>query len=125
MVIIMKYIFILFLTLNLFADHDHFIAKDLTHLNLSDSQYEKIKKELKAYQKSMKKFRHKRKESLIQKKRIFLKDNLDLEALRVLDLELAKEFSRIKLELLYKLHSTLDENQREKFLYYLKEWDED
>ncbi len=118
-----KFILIILLTLNLLADHS--IPKDLTNLNLNQIQYESIKKLLKSYKHQMKKFRQKKRDSLIKKQQEFLKDDLNLEFLNEIDLNLAKEFNQIKLELLIKIHSILNKNQREKFLFYIEEWDED
>ncbi|WP_419767820.1 Spy/CpxP family protein refolding chaperone [Arcobacter sp.] len=117
---------------NLFADkyehHEkdkeqkHHIYKNLDYLNLDKNQLAKIKEVLKKYKKESKRFykfeRKKEKEltQLIEKK-----DFDEITYGKILD-EINQKSKEIEVKNLKKIHDILNDEQKEKFSHFLKEW---
>ncbi|MDQ1340633.1 MAG: periplasmic protein CpxP/Spy [Campylobacterota bacterium] len=110
----------------LFADHDkkydrHF-HKDLTHLELSDEQYQKIKKILKNFKKKVEEFREQKEKTNNATQALFAKDNFDIDKYKNESLEPEKQAIEIEAQILNEIHEVLNKEQRKKFLDYFEEW---
>lgn len=110
----------------LFADHDkkhdrHF-HKDLTHLELSDEQYQKIKKVLKESKKNLEEFREKKEKTNSATQALFAKDSFDVDKYKNESLELEKQAIETEAQILKEIHEVLNKEQRKKFLDYFEEW---
>ncbi len=119
-------------TTNLFADkyehHErdekvkHHIYKNLDYLNLDKNQLAKLKEVLKKYKiesKKFYKFERKKEKELTQ---IIGKRDFDEKAYeKVLD-EINQKSKEIEIKNLKKIHDILNDEQKEKFSHFLKEW---
>lgn len=123
----MKAVFILFLTLFLYAGHDDkkefHINKDLTHLNLSQEQNEAMKKILKKYHHEIEEFREFQEKINVKKQKLFLEEALDLEALNMLNRKLYEKSTQEENTLLSRVHAILTPEQRVRFIRYFEEWE--
>ncbi|MGB3750508.1 MAG: hypothetical protein WA945_02995 [Arcobacteraceae bacterium] len=119
----------LLLTFSLSADDDykkkyhHYYSKDLTYLNLTYEQKEEITDILKEYRHDIKKYKKYKKKKLEDKEDIFEEDILDIEELYKINQEISGKASQIEISFLEKIHQILSENQREKFIDYIDEWE--
>lgn len=124
----MKYLIILMLITTLFGDNhkyhkEHHIHKELSHLNLSKKQNTDIKKILKEFRFDLKEFREYKEEIEEQRKKIFIKDKLDVEELNRLGNLLNVQSQKIHNRFLQNIHAILSKKQREEFIYYFDDWE--
>ena len=119
-------------TTNLFADkyehhekneeYRHHIYKNLDYLNLDKNQLAKIKEVLKKYKKESKKFYKFERKKEIELAQIIEKKYFDEKAYeKVLD-EINQKSKEIEVKNLKKIHDILNDEQKEKFSHFLKEW---
>ena len=126
----MKWIVIVFLIFSFGMCDEHekesesfHIPRDLSYLNLTKNQTERLKKVLKEYKKVLKELHKKeeREEKVLEK--IFLKNSFDKEAFYKKNLTIKREIVKIETNFFAKFHSILDKKQREKFIKYFEEWE--
>ena len=127
----MKFFLILFLSFNiLLADHndeedlfEFHMPHDLSYLNLTRVQKEKILNILSRNNQRLK-LLHQKKEMVENRiKKLFLQDNFNKEKLISILVELKKESIDIEVELFSELHKVLTPKQRELFIDYIEEWE--
>lgn len=128
----MRFIIIFFLLFGIaFADKDseehghHHYKKDLTFLDLKESQKNVIKNILNQYRIEIKDYKNYQKQVEEQKQKIFLSQKFDDVKMQKIDQELLKKASNIQINFLKKIHSVLTIQQRQKFIYYIDEWEID
>ncbi|SFP93493.1 Spy/CpxP family protein refolding chaperone [Hydrogenimonas thermophila] len=127
----MKFFLILFLSFNiLLADHndeedlfEFHMPHDLSYLNLTRVQKEKILNILSRNNQRLK-LLHQKKEIVESRiKKLFLQDNFNKEKLISILVELKKESIDIEVELFSELHKVLTPKQRVLFIDYIEEWE--
>ncbi|MDD3463534.1 MAG: hypothetical protein PHW07_07865 [Sulfurospirillaceae bacterium] len=123
----MKIFLILLLSVFLYAGHsekkEHHLNKDLSHLDLTSSQKESVKKLLKDFREQLKDFREEKEAIEYRKKELFKSDNLSASSLEVLNKSIFQKANAIESEMLIKMHSLLTKEQRVRFARYLDEWE--
>ena len=102
---------------------EHHIPKDLSFLDLSRDQHEKVKAILYEYKHALKRFRHEKKEHAWAMEALFVKDAFDAAAYEKASRELDAKAVAIQADFLAKLHAVLSPDQRQRFLHYFDEWD--
>ncbi|MDQ1340925.1 MAG: hypothetical protein QG567_2083 [Campylobacterota bacterium] len=123
----MKFLILFFIVTGLFSDnfehHDEkHINKELSHLNLSQEQNEKIKKILKEFKKDLKEYRNFKENIDEEIKKVFMKDSFNKEELNKLYNGLYEKTKEIEIKLLKNIHTVLSKKQREEFTQYFDEW---
>ncbi|WP_310441082.1 hypothetical protein [Sulfurimonas sp.] len=106
-----------------FEDHNEkHINKELSHLNLSQEQNEKIKEILKEFKRDLKEYRSFKENIDDGIKKVFIKDSFNKEELNKLYNELYEKTKEIEIKLLKNIHTVLSRKQREEFTHYFDEW---
>ena len=99
------------------------LYKNLDFLDLDKKQYKQIREVLINYKKNYKKY-YKYKEDKEEKlKKLFLEDDFNKEKYLYISRKIKEKASLLEANNLKEIHEILDEKQREKFSYYLKEWE--
>ncbi len=124
----MKLIIIILLFFSvLLADSDdnnhHYYSKDLTYLNLTAKQEQKIKKILKDYQKDIKIYKHKKEKITKNKQDIFANETFDEEKLKSINQQINNLATGAEIRFLKQIHQVLSQKQRKEFSKYMDEWD--
>ncbi len=129
----MKYILILLLVLGVaLADDDYdeyyskkegHYSKDLKYLNLNKSQKKSVKIIVKEFREKLKNFRALKSKVIQQKQKLFLSDNFDTNRIGQLNTTLSMSASEIEEIFLRKMHKILTKEQRNKFAWYVDEWE--
>lgn len=127
----MKFFLILFLSFNiLLADHndeedlfEFHMPHDLSYLNLTRVQKEKILNILSRNNQRLKLLHQKKEMAENRIKKLFLQDNFNKEKLISILVELKKESIDIEVELFSELHKVLTPKQRVLFIDYIEEWE--
>jgi len=123
----MKVLLILLLALSLYADHDgrkeHHLSKDLSYLDLSNTQQESAKHIIKTYRHALKQYREFKEDVEQQKMQLFQEDTLNEEAFVKLQTTIYQKASAIENRFLTQMHILLTPGQREKFSHNLEEWE--
>ena len=123
----MKVLLILLLTLSLYADHDgkkeHQLSKDLSYLELSQDQKERVKGILKQYRVDLKAFREFKEKMENQKEALLIQDRLNEEDLHVINQAISQKANTIESRFLLQMHTLLSPEQRQKFAQNLEEWE--
>lgn len=123
----MKFLILLFIVSALFSDtfehHDEkHINKELSHLNLSQEQNEKIKEILKEFKRDLKEYRNFKENIDDEIKKVFMKDSFNKEELNKLYNEQYEKTKEVEIKLLKNIHTVLSRKQREEFTQYFDEW---
>lgn len=111
------------------SDDDHHaykkshIYKNLDFLELDKKQYKKIREVLIKYKKEYKKYYKYKEEKEEKLKKLFLEDDFNEEKYVYISRKIKEKASLLEAKNLEKIHDILDEKQRKKFSYYLKEWE--
>jgi len=126
----MRFIIVLFCVIFAYADHFEFedeyyehIPRDLSFLELSKKQKNKIMDLLIEYRKKAKKiqkFENKLAKKLNQK---FISDNFSKDDYYNLIIQYKKEKTKIEADFFKQIHTILNKSQRKKFIYFIKEWE--
>jgi Spy/CpxP family protein refolding chaperone len=103
-------------------DHHHY-TKDLRYLDLSSSQKQQIKHILKNYRHEIKRYRKDKEDIQEQKQEIFSKETLDETKLEELNYRLTKISSKIEIDMLKAIHEVLSQEQRERFIKHMDDWE--
>ena len=103
-------------------DHHHY-TKDLRYLDLSSSQKQQIKHILKNYRQDIKRYRKDKEDIQEQKQEIFSKESLDETKLEELNYRLTKISSKIEIDMLKAIHEVLSQEQRERFIKHMDDWE--
>ncbi len=103
-------------------DHHHY-TKDLRYLDLSSSQKQQIKHILKNYRHDIKRYRKDKEDIQEQKQEIFSKESLDETKLEELNYRLTKISSKIEIDMLKAIHGILSQEQRERFIKHMDDWE--
>ena len=123
----MKVLLILLLTLSLYADHDgkkeHQLSKDLSYLELSQDQKERVKGILKQYRVDLKAFREFKEKMENQKETLLIQERLNEEDLHVINQTISQKANTIESRFLLQMHTLLSPEQRQKFAQNLEEWE--
>lgn len=130
----MKYLIVLFLSFSLYAyaDHEHeeheryehhHVSKELSHLQLTPTQYERLKRILSRYRESLKTYRRFKEETEAKRDRLFLQDDLNITAVKALQESLDARAREIERRFLRDMHTLLTPQQRQSFLYYFDDWE--
>ena len=123
----MKLLLIFLLTLSLYADHDgkkeHQLSKDLSYLELSHDQKERIKGILKQYRVDLKGFREFKEKMKDQKENALLQESVNEDDLQKLNQAINQKATMIETHFLVKMHAILTPEQRQKFAQNLEEWE--
>ncbi|WP_263833198.1 hypothetical protein [Sulfurospirillum oryzae] len=123
----MKLLLIFLLTLSLYADHDgkkeHQLSKDLSYLELSSEQKERVKGILKQYRVDVKAFREFKEKMENQKESLLTRDVLKEEDLQAINQAINQKGSTIESRFLLQMHTLLNSEQRQKFAQNLEEWE--
>ena len=126
----MKWIVIVFLVFSFGICDEHkkesnsfHIPRDLSYLNLTKNQKERLKKVLSEYKKVLKELHKEEEREEKDLEKFFLKDSFDKEAFYKKNLSIKKQIVKIESDFFAKLHSILDKNQRKKFIKYFEEWE--
>jgi len=123
----MKVLLILLLTLSLYADHDgkkeHQLSKDLSYLELSQDQKERVKGILKQYRVDLKAFREFKEKMENQKETLLIQERLNEEDLHVINQAISQKANTIESRFLLQMHTLLSPEQRQKFAQNLEEWE--
>ncbi len=119
----------LLLSFSLVADddyeHEHkkdHIYKNLDYLNLSKHQYKEIKDIVVEYRKEYKKFYKKRQKLQKSLQELLREEKFDKERYEEISKEMHEDAIKLETETLDNIHSVLSPSQRERFSYYLREW---
>lgn len=123
----MKLIILLLIISSLFSSsfeyhNEKHINKELSHLNLSQEQNEKMKKILKEFKRDLKEYRNFKEDIDNEIKKLFMKDTLNEEELNKLCDDLYEKSKEIEKRLLKNIHAVLSRKQREEFTHYFDEW---
>ena len=123
----MKVLLILLLTLSLYAEHDgkkeHQLSKDLSYLELSQDQKERVKVILKQYRVDLKAFREFKEKMENQKEALLIQERLNEEDLHVINQAISQKANTIESRFLLQMHTLLSPEQRQKFAQNLEEWE--
>ena len=123
----MKVLLILLLTLSLYAEHDgkkeHQLSKDLSYLELSQDQKERVKGILKQYRVDLKDFREFKEKIKDQKENLLLQESVNEEDLQKISQAITQKATRIESHFLVQMHTILTPEQRQKFAQNLEEWE--
>lgn len=119
----------LLLSFSLIADddyeHEHkksHIYKNLDYLNLSKSQHKEIKEIVIEYRKDYEKFYKKREKLQKRLQELLREEKFDKENYEQISKEIHEDAIELEIETLQNIHSVLSASQRERFSYYLREW---
>lgn len=119
----MRFVIILLFVSSLFGGHKvHHINKELSHLNLTQKQSEKVKEVLKEFRVDLTEFREYKKSIEQKRKELFTKDTLNVEQLSKLNNALRERKNKIENKLLKNIHVILNKTQRLEFVRYFDEW---
>jgi len=123
----MKLLLIFLLSLSLYADHDgrkeHQLSKDLSYLELSQDQKERVKGILKQYRVDLKDFREFKEKIKDQKENLLLQESVNEEDLQKISQAITQKATRIESHFLVQMHTILTPEQRQKFAQNLEEWE--
>ncbi|MDY0123155.1 hypothetical protein [Sulfurimonas sp.] len=119
----------LLLSFSLIADddyeHEHkkgHIYKNLDYLNLSRHQHKEIKEIVIEYRKDYEKFYKKREKLQMRLQELLREDEFDKERYEQISKEIYEDAIKLETKTLDEIHSVLSPSQRERFSYYLREW---
>lgn len=123
----MKFLILFFIATALFSDafehhNEKHISKEISHLNLSPEQNEKIKEVLRVFQKDLKEYRILKEDIDDKTKKIFIKDNFNEGEINELNKELYNKSKEVELKLLKNVHNILSRKQRADFMNYFDDW---
>lgn len=122
--IFMLVFFILFLEAKEHKDnHKHYYTKDLTYLNLNETQKESIKDIIKKYRKQIKQYRDEKDILEEEKRTSFLTDKFDENKIIEINKKISFKNTQIEVEFLKQIYQVLDTSQRKKFAIYVEEWE--
>lgn len=123
----MKLLLIFLLTLSLYADHnnkkEHQLSKDLSYLELTHDQKERVKGILKQYRVDLKGFREFKEKMKDQKESVLLQESVNEEDLQKLSQAINQKATIIESHFLVQMHAILTPEQRQKFAQNLEEWE--
>ena len=122
------FLVILVMLVGLYGDdyehhNERHINKELSHLHLSKQQNTKIKKILKQFRDDLKDFREYKEDIQKKRERLFVQNELDIEAINKLNAMLDEQSHKIENRLLLKIHTILSKKQRKKFIRYFDDWE--
>jgi len=130
----------LIFSLNLFSDDDyekekfkeykerfynsskHHLYKNLDYLHLNKQQYHTLKNILLEYKKEYKQFNKFKREKEKELANILKEEIFDEKKYKNIFNEIESKTLEIELNNFKKIHTILNEKQREKFSYYMQEW---
>lgn len=119
----------LLLSFSLIADDDYehkhkkdHIYKNLDYLNLSKYQHKDVKEIVVEYREKYEKFYKNRQELEKRLQELLREEKFDKERYEQISKEIHKDAIELEAETLQKIHSVLSASQRERFSYYLREW---
>ena len=124
----MKFILILLFVTTLFADNhehhkEHHFNKELSHLDLSKVQQEKIKSVLKEFRAELKEYKKVQEGIEDKRKKLFVEDSFDAQMLNIYTAKLDAKAHLIENNFLKKVHAILTQEQRKKFINYFDDWE--
>ena len=129
----MKYILIILLLVGVaLADDDYdehyykkegHYSKDLKYLNLSKSQKSSVKTIVKEFRDKLKNFRKLKNRVIQEKQKLFLSDSFDKSRIAQLNATLSRSASAIEEVFLKQMHDILTKEQKNKFAWYVDEWE--
>jgi len=124
----MRFIFIIIVTIFLYADRDDYclevhLSKDLSFLELNSTQQKSIREILKEHRDRLKRLHEREEEFEHQLKDIFKKDRFYRELFFQKNMELKAEIVEIETSFFEKIHSILNRKQRERFIEHIEEWE--
>jgi Spy/CpxP family protein refolding chaperone len=120
----------LLLSFSLLADDDDYkhehkkshIYKNLDYLNLSKHQHKEIKEIVVEYREKYEKFYKKREEKEKRLQELLREETFDKERYEQISKKIHEDAIELEIETLQNIHSVLSTSQRERFSYYLREW---
>ena len=119
----------LLLSFSLIADddyeHEHkkgHIYKNLDYLDLSKKQHKEIKEILIEHRKDYEKFYKKRQRLQRKLQELLKEERFDKEIYEQISKEIHEDVIELETKTLDNIHSVLSPSQRERFSYYLQEW---
>lgn len=106
-------------------EHEHkkdHIYKNLDYLDLSKQQHKEIKGIVVEYRKDYEKFYKKRQKLQKKLQELVREEKFDKEHYKQITKEIYEDAVELETKTLQKIHSVLSTSQRERFSYYLREW---
>lgn len=124
----MKWLMILWLLLGVAyaSEHDkkeHHLSKDLSYLELSETQQESAKRIIKTYRHDLKQYRDFKETVEKQKEQLFSANTLNEEELLALQTSIYQKANAVENRFLLQMYQLLTPKQREKFAHNLEEWE--
>jgi len=102
--------------------HKHHFYKNLDYLDLDKQQLSNLKKVLIEYKKEYKKFYKFKAKKEKELSTLIKKENFDEVAYKKILSQINTKAQEIELSNLKKIHTILNETQKEEFSYFLQEW---
>ena len=125
----MKLLIILLLVMSpLFSDDEHEYKEhrlplDVSYLNLSDHQYTKLVKIVKKFKHERKEFHEEEEDTTKEISKLFLSDTFDRDEFVRLTNRLKSLSVEIQADFFEKMHKLLNQDQKKRFVRYMKEWE--
>ena len=115
--------------LPLFADDDkheykeHRLPLDVSYLNLSDHQHKKLVKIVKKFKHERKEFHEEEEDTTKEISKLFLSDTFDRDEFVRLTNRLKSLSVEIQADFFQMMHNILNQDQKKRFVRYMKEWE--
>ncbi len=106
-------------------EHEHkkdHIYKNLDYLDLNKQQHKEIKGIVVEYRKDYEKFYKKRQKLQKKLQELVREEKFDKEHYKQITKEIYEDAVELETKTLQKIHFVLSTSQRERFSYYLREW---
>lgn len=100
----------------------HHLYKNLDYLDLSESQLSSLKDVMKKYKKEYKKFYKFKRKKEKELSSLMREEILDKDKYKEILSQINSKAMKLEINNLEKIHTILNEKQKEKFSYFLQEW---
>lgn len=113
-----------FLSLSpLYGDDDNRFPMDLNDLELTQQQHRLVESAMREYQLSYRRYHHQSKKAQKELNALFMAPTFDEKSFESKNLEIQKSSIEIRTQLLKRVHTILNQEQKRRFVHHLEEWD--
>ena len=107
----------------LYGDEDNRFPMDLSDLGLTQQQHHFVESAMREYQLSYRRYHHQSEKAQKEINALFLASTFDEKSFVSKNLEIQKSSIEIRTQLLKRVHTILNQEQKRRFVHHLEEWD--
>ena len=107
----------------LYGDDDNRFPMDLSDLGLTQKQHRVVESAMREYQLSYRRYHHQNEKVQKELNALFMAQTFDEKSFQSKNLEIQKSSIEIRTQLLKRVHTILNQEQKRRFVHHLEEWE--